>query len=326
MPDIDSPDAISAVPTESSSQTAKPPRRTRWRLRILLAITGVLVVLFVISRLEPNQVAMLGPVGQYVYDLINPPVEPETSALGKRLIADVKALGGHSQVMARSRRYLGLLGNIEQFHIRITRTEFDDQALERLVNQYGDRIWGLDIRHTKVTNDGLRRLEGLSQLEQLTLGNDFRIRPLDGTPISPITDAGLIHLKGLTGLRHLQLDGLSITDEGLDALKDLPALGGLYLSRTKIKGPGLARLKSLRTLAILILDDSEIDDQGLRSLSGASNLQYLSLNGTGVTVEGFKALKCLPRLGQLNLGSTGLLDEEVMDLRKGWPELKIERP
>jgi Leucine-rich repeat (LRR) protein len=318
---------MSTIANDSLTAVAKPPRRNRWRLRILLAITGLLAVLFVISRLEPNQVAMLGPLGQYAYDVINPPVEPETSALGKRLIADVKALGGHSQVMARSRRYLGLLGNIEQFHIRITRPDFDDQALERLVNQYGDRIWGLDLRRTKVTDDGLRHLEKLPQLGQLTLGNNDVWASLNvARPISPITDAGLIHLKGLTRLTNLHLDGLPITDTGLDALKDLPALGGLFLSRTKIKGPGLARLKSLPTLAVLFLDGSEIDDQGLRFLSGASNLQYLSLNGTGVTVEGFKALKRLPRLGQLNLGSTGLLDEEVMDLRKSWPELKIERP
>jgi len=292
----------------------------------LLAITGLLAVLFVVSRLEPTQVAMLGPPGQYVYELFNPPAVPETSPLGKRLMADVKALGGQAHVMQRSRRYLGLLGNTELFHIGLRGTEFGDEALARLVDQYGDRIWGLDMRHTRVTDEGLRHLKRLSHLQQLTLGNDDRrFSPDIRRPISPITDAGLIHLKGLSDLMSLQLSGLPITDAGLDSMKDLPALGGLYLSRTKIKGPGLARLKSLPRLVLLYLDQSEITDQGLSSLAGASNLQLLSLDGVPLTGASLKALKGLPRLGQLNVNRSGLLDEEVMDLRKSKPELKIER-
>ena len=101
---------------------------------------------------------MLGPPGKYIHELFNPQLVPETSALGKRLIADVNALEGHAEVMARSRRYMGLLGNTEQFHIELVGTNFDDEALERLVNEFGDRIWGLDLRHTKVTDRGLRHL------------------------------------------------------------------------------------------------------------------------------------------------------------------------
>ena len=71
---------------------------------MLLAINGLLAVVFVVTQLEPNQVAMLGPPGQYLHELFNPPPEPETSPLGKRLIADVKALGGQAQIMGRSRR------------------------------------------------------------------------------------------------------------------------------------------------------------------------------------------------------------------------------
>ena len=117
MPDSESPHGISAVPDEPFSTAAKRARRNRWRSRMLLAINGLLAVLFVVSRLEPNQVAMLGPPGQYLHELFIPPAVPETSPLGKRLMADVKALGGHAEVMVRSRRYLGLLGNTEQFYI-----------------------------------------------------------------------------------------------------------------------------------------------------------------------------------------------------------------
>ncbi|HEX3446944.1 MAG TPA: hypothetical protein VHS97_01755 [Isosphaeraceae bacterium] len=60
---------------------------------MLLAINGLLAVLFVVTQLEPNQVAMLGPPGQYLHELFNPPAVPETSPFGKRLIA---GLGHHT--------------------------------------------------------------------------------------------------------------------------------------------------------------------------------------------------------------------------------------
>jgi hypothetical protein len=99
MSDSESPHGISFVPAEPFSREAKPTGRNRWRLRMLLAINGLLGGLFVVSRLEPKHVAMLGPPGQYLYELINPPPLPKTSPLGKRLIADVKALGGRAEVM-----------------------------------------------------------------------------------------------------------------------------------------------------------------------------------------------------------------------------------
>jgi len=84
MRDSESPHGISAVPPEPFSQPAKVPRRNRRRLRILLAINGLLAVLFVVSQLEPTQLALLGPPGQYLYELFNPPPVSETSPVGNR--------------------------------------------------------------------------------------------------------------------------------------------------------------------------------------------------------------------------------------------------
>jgi hypothetical protein len=67
--------------------------------------------------------------------------------------------------------------------------------------------------------------------------------------MNTITDAGLVHLKGLTKLGSLNLNGLPISDAGIDAIKDLPNLRGLYLDRTDVSGPGLGRLTSLPRLA-----------------------------------------------------------------------------
>ncbi len=324
-PDVsqsESNDAISAVSAEPISLEPKRRRRNPWRLRTLLTVSGLLAFLFVVSQLEPTQVAMLGRPGKFAHELFNPPVEPEISPLGKRLISDVKALGGQVQVMGRSRQYLGLLGNTERFMIWVPGSDLDDRALERFVTQYGERICGLDLRNTKVTDDGLRHLAGVSQLSQLTLGNDdVRFTPLVPRPISPITEAGLIHLRVLRQLGNLDLSGLPITDVGLDAIKDLPILGELSLSRTKIKGPGLARLTRLPMLTSLNLAGSEIDDDGLQFLSGARNLRHLYLRQTMINGPGLAHLSRLPMLTSLDLDESYINDEGLTFLT-GAPKLK----
>lgn len=63
------------------------------------------------------------------------------------------------------------------------------------------------IRSTKVIDAGLEHLKGLTQLQMLTL---------DGTQV---TDAGLEHLKGLVQLQMLDLRDTRVTDEGVKRLQ-----------------------------------------------------------------------------------------------------------
>ena len=53
------------------------------------------------------------------------------------------------------------------------------------------RLRALDLRRTRVTDDGLRAVAELSGLRYLLLGGDA------------VTDAGLRHLEGMSGLREL---------------------------------------------------------------------------------------------------------------------------
>ena len=70
----------------------------------------------------------------------------------------------------------------------------------------------LDIRHASgVTDAGLVHLKGLARLEKLDLTN------------TQITDAGLVHLKGLTKLQRLNFWDTQVTYEGVKKLqKALP--------------------------------------------------------------------------------------------------------
>ena len=60
-----------------------------------------------------------------------------------------------------------------------------------------------------------------------------RLRSLYLTAIE-ITDAGLVHLKGLANLKWLNLAVTQVTDAGLVHLKGLTKLEGLNLARTQV--------------------------------------------------------------------------------------------
>ena len=103
------------------------------------------------------------------------------------------------------------------------------------------QVWSLRLDFPPVTDNGLAHLEGLTGLERLYL------------PFTKVSDAGLVHLKGLTDLRQLSLRGDAITDEGLTHLKELTNLEFLDLDKTRVNGKGLAQLKALKRLARLSL-------------------------------------------------------------------------
>jgi hypothetical protein len=304
----------------------KPRRRIRSRLVILLAINAFLAAIYPFSQINLSTAKKLGPAGEYAFRLLRPSDDPELfSDTRQRLMADVAKMGGSANFKGWNYRFLDRFAPIERYQIVIDRPDFGDNDLDRLVREHGSRISALDLRNTRVTNEGLRHLEGLSQIHDLILGNNGKLFLQPGTiPVSPITDAGLVHLKGLKQLTDLTFCGLPITDSGLGALKDLPQLRMLNLSRTNIEGPGLAGLKSLPALAYLYLNDGALTENGLGSLAGASNLEVLSLNGVQLTPKGLQALKGLPRLRMVYL-TVGLLDEEVHDLTINKPGLRILR-
>jgi hypothetical protein len=111
-----------------------------------------------------------------------------------------------------------------------------------------------------------------------------------------VTDAGLVHLKGLTQLQGLDLNFTKVTDAGLVHLKGLTKLQVLYLWRTEVTDAGLVHLKGLTQLQSLNLLSTEVTDAGLVQLKGLTQLQSLDLRSTRVTDEGVKNLQqALPK-------------------------------
>jgi hypothetical protein len=204
-------------------------------------------------------------------------------------------------------------GTAEMLDINLPGTASADDELVRLNDLPESPILALNLIRTTVTDAGLDRLKGKTNLKDLYL---------DSTQVS---DGGLLHLTRLTNLELLGLGETRVTDAGLDQLKGLTGLRWLRLSKTQVTDAGLARLKGLTNLQQLDLEDMRVTDAGLAHLTGLTNLQVLNICGTQVTDAGLLHLKGLNKLEQLWLRDTPITDAAIAELQRALPGLKIER-
>ena len=120
------------------------------------------------------------------------------------------------------------------------------RAIEEIV-----RLGGTVQYYNPLTNQGeplrwyslLRRIHGdeyLGNAVSVSIIYEFRD---DAVDTRPITDAELLHLKGLTSLEGLHLCCPQITDAGLGHLKGLKNLKGLDVSTTQITVEGVNTLR-----------------------------------------------------------------------------------
>ncbi|HWE04426.1 MAG TPA: c-type cytochrome domain-containing protein [Tepidisphaeraceae bacterium] len=93
------------------------------------------------------------------------------------------------------------------------------------------QVYDLNLANTKVTDDGLKSLDGMKNLHRLHLEK------------TTVSDAGLAHLKGLTALEYLNLYSTGVTDAGLDNLNGLKGLKSVYLWQSKVSDAGADTLK-----------------------------------------------------------------------------------
>ncbi len=180
------------------------------------------------------------------------------------------------------------------------------------------RLQELDLSKGRITDEGLKHLQGLTNLRSLTLfwNNDVtdeglrhlrgltNLRRLDVSLCFDITDKGVSHLRGLTNLQYLGLDDTKIGDDGLVNIKGLCNLEKLTLNHTAVTDKGLAHLKELTRLKSLDLGSTRITDKGLEHLKGLTALRTLDLAASKVCGDGLVQLKELPTLRILRLGAS----------------------
>jgi len=110
----------------------------------------------------------------------------------------------------------------------------------------------------------IRKLEG-----RVILDGNKAVVNVNFTRLSPDTDAGLQHVKGLTRLEHLDVAVTNVSDAGLEHVKGLKSLASLSLSNTKVTDTRLGHLKGMATLHALDLTGTKVTDEGALNLQQA---------------------------------------------------------
>ena len=122
----------------------------------------------------------------------------------------------------------------------------------------------LDLSVTNVTGGGLVYLKGLSQLDELHLagtkvnGGLENLRGLNKLTFLDLRGLGrnsattIEPVKGLSKLRKLDLGGTPIDDAALVHLKGLTNLTEIWLDQTKITKEGVASLQKSLTKCMVI--------------------------------------------------------------------------
>lgn len=176
----------------------------------------------------------------------------------------------------------------------------------------------LDLRKTKISDEGLKKLARLRSLRCLVL---------DDTDIG---DAGLQTLAEYPALVQLFLRRTRVTDRGLEALEKNDHLRSLYLGENeKITDGGIASLGKMPNLVTLWLNETGVTNDGLARMAkpGAfPKLSWIMLAHAVITGEGLKVLhdpKALPSLKRLTLAGTWVTTEDIKALKKARQGLEV---
>ncbi|QDT43634.1 Internalin-A precursor [Gimesia alba] len=158
-------------------------------------------------------------------------------------------------------------------------------------------LWRLDLRSCYVSNRHVEHLQEMSSLEDLDLyGHAITDSGLAGlskltkmqylclsqagkNKAKTLSDAGLIHLAGLSELRDLRLAGIQITDSGLRQLAGLTKLRRLDLSGTRVTSAGLANLSHLLQLENLDITSTPLQDEPIVDLRMFPKLKNVTAYG-----------------------------------------------
>ncbi len=322
-----------------------PKRRRR---KLTLSLRGVMIAVLIvggllgwkarrvaIQRRAVAEIVMVGGSVRYLdqwdgksFGAVAKPWAPEWlrrsigddyfREVGAALLSDtVRPLGDADLANVAALGRLRLLGVLN-----VAATDAGLEPIGRL-----DRLEGLMLQvnpgpDRRVTGAGLAKLAGLVALKNLSLQDVILFRPDDLAPLaamghledvqierSPVDEACLDHLVGLTRLKSLELANTELTDAGLARLARLPALTSLTCGGSGVTDAGLATLATNRGLKIVKLAGmSRVTDAGLAHLATLPALQELDLTGARITDAGLAHLAPLTRLGRLNLGRTAITD------------------
>jgi Leucine-rich repeat (LRR) protein len=215
----------------------------------------------------------------------------------------------------------------------------DIKPLENLTN-----VQTLSLSGSNVTD--IKTLENLTNLQTLSLSGSkiINIAPIanlknltklslycrnsDIKPLENMENLQELHipfnkhlnniepLANLTNLITLDLGSTNVSN--IKALENLVNLQKLNLAGTKVSD--INSLGNLRNLTHLFLTSTQVSN--IEPLINLTYLQELSLSGSNVS--DISVLANLPKLQKLNFSNTKVSDEQVAELKKALPNLKID--
>ena len=163
-----------------------------------------------------------------------------------------------------------------------------------------------------VTDIGLGYIATLPKLEALIMRR------------SRITDEGLRQLQGCSALKKLDLSGTGISDDGLASISSLANLRELFLADTKITDNGMKSLEAFQCVRKLILSRTQISDRALTHVGLMPNLEVLEIDGTTITDGGLNELRGLPHLKAISARLTRVSLAGAREFERMLPGVKVD--
>ena len=229
-------------------------------------------------------------------------------------MCDVTSKGGWADcktIVDKDFAGIGDLANLIAFSAR--QVPIGDEGVGQVARQRNLK-W-LYLTSTKVTDAVLPAIGGLTRLNELTLA---------GHP--KITDAGLVHLRGLMELRALWLNNSSITGAGLKHLQNLPMLLSLGLPATTLAESDLKVLAAFRTLTFVNIDRTPgATDTGIAVLRMMPALTELHAGYSSISDSGLEVLATFPGLKKLHLPGSKVTDAGIQRFKAARPDCELFR-
>lgn len=178
--------------------------------------------------------------------------QARTPSSRERVIAEVTRLGGKLEFDEALASRPIVKVDLHGTAVTDSDLAFLDDARKEL-----KQLRYLDLRLTKIGDEGVAKLKNLTSLQTLNL---FRTQ---------LGDKGLKRLKKLTNLETLLIGGTKVTDAGLVYLSPFRKLKKLSLFQTQVSDDGIAQLKRMGSLEVLLIGGSKITPGGAEELQRA---------------------------------------------------------
>ena len=169
----------------------------------------------------------------------------------------------------------------------------------------------IHLRHTAIRDADLKRLIGLGRLRVLMLDN------------GRVTNDGMKSLRNLENLEHLKLRDSCIGDEGVEHLMALKNLRVINLPQATFSDESLVNLAELTKLELLRFGSPNVTDDGMESLIDYPSLRFLHVVSAPITDRTLATIEKLPNLESLYLDDCRVTDEGVSTLVSRRPDLHI---